>query len=65
MVFDGEHGWVTLGDVADLARACERRGVTPIVRVPSRDPGTLLRCLYAGAAGLHLSWINSEEGRGR
>lgn len=61
LVFDGEHGWVAPGHMANLARACERRGVTPIVRVPSRDPGIVLRCLDAGAAGLHFPWINSEE----
>ncbi len=61
LVFDGEHGWVTPAHVANLARACERRGVTPIVRVPSRDPGTVLRCLDAGAAGLHFPWVNSGK----
>lgn len=61
LVFDGEHGSVTPGHVASLARACEVRRVTPIVRVPSSHPTTVLQCLDAGAAGLHFPWIDDPE----
>jgi 4-hydroxy-2-oxoheptanedioate aldolase len=59
LVFDGEHGNVSTRDVADLARACEVRGVTPIARVSANNPSAILRCLDAGAAGLHIPWVNS------
>lgn len=65
LVFDGEHGTVTPERVADLARACEVRGVTPIVRIPTRDPGTLLKCLDAGAVGVLFPWISSGEDASR
>jgi 4-hydroxy-2-oxoheptanedioate aldolase len=61
LVFDGEHGSVTAADVPNLARACERRGVTPVVRVPSADPSTVLRCLDAGAGGIQFPWVNTRE----
>lgn len=61
LVFDGEHGNVTPDRVGDLARACEVRDVTPIVRMPTRDPGTVLRCLDAGAVGVLFPWVNSVE----
>lgn len=61
LVFDEEHGSIDRRDVPNLARACERRGVTPIVRVSSGDSALVLRCLDAGAAGLHFPWINDAE----
>ncbi|MGH8912776.1 MAG: HpcH/HpaI aldolase family protein, partial [Acidimicrobiia bacterium] len=35
LVFDGEHGSVNPGDAANLVRACDVRGVTPMMRVPT------------------------------
>lgn len=61
LVFDEEHGSVGRGDVANLARACERRSVTPIVRVSSGDTALVLRCLDGGAAGLHFPWISDAD----
>lgn len=61
LVFDEEHGSVDRRDVANLARACERRKVTPIVRVSSGDRALVLRCLDAGVAGIHFPWVNNEE----
>lgn len=61
LVFDGEHGSVDGTDVANLARACERRGVTPMVRVSSAHPPLVLRCLDAGAGGIHFPWISNLE----
>lgn len=61
LVFDGEHGTVSPSDVGDLARACDVRGVTPIARVSANHPSVILRCLDAGAAGLHVPWVNSAE----
>ena len=61
LVLDGEHGSASPDRVGDLVRACEVRGVTPIVRVPSRDSGAVLRCLDAGAAGILFPWVSSAE----
>lgn len=61
LVFDGEHGSITPGDVADLARACEVRGVTPMVRVPTTERSVVLRCLDGGAGGLHFPWVNDAD----
>lgn len=61
LVFDEEHGSVGRGDVANLARACERRSVTPMVRVSSGDTTLVLRCLDGGAAGLHFPWISDAD----
>lgn len=61
LVFDGEHGSVDPTDVAGLARACETRGVTPVVRVSASHPALVLRVLDAGVAGVHFPWINSPE----
>ncbi len=61
LVFDGEHGSVNTSEVANLARASENRGVTPMVRVSSSHSATVLRCLDAGAAGLHFPSMNEPE----
>lgn len=61
LVFDAEHGSVIPSQVADLARACEVRDVSPFVRLGDSAPGTVLRCLDSGAAGLHFPWVNRPE----
>jgi len=59
LVFDGEHGTLQPNQVEDLCRAVEPRGVTPIVRVTTNDPPTILRYLDTGAQGAHIPWVNS------
>lgn len=59
MVFDAEHGALQPRDLEDLSRACELHGVTPMVRVTSNEPSTILRFLDAGAHGMHVPWIDS------
>lgn len=61
LVFDGEHGPLQPGDVADLSRAAELHGVTPIARATTNDPATILRFLDAGAHGVHVPWVNTAE----
>jgi 4-hydroxy-2-oxoheptanedioate aldolase len=61
LVFDGEHGPLQPADVADLARAAQLHGVTPIARVPANDPPTILRFLDAGALGIHVPNIRSAD----
>ena len=59
LVFDGEHGTLQPNQVEDLCRAVEPHGVTPIVRVTTNDPPTILRFLDTGAHGVHVPWVNS------
>ena len=59
LVFDGEHGTLLPHQVEDLCRAVEPHGVTPIVRVTTNDPPTILRYLDTGAHGAHIPWVNS------
>jgi 4-hydroxy-2-oxoheptanedioate aldolase len=59
LMFDGEHGTLEPRDCENLVRAAELRGVTPIVRVPTNLPATILRLLDTGAQGLHVPWVNS------
>lgn len=61
LVFDAEHGVLDPAAVADLSRAAEVRGATPMARVTTNDPSTILRFLDAGAHGVHVPWVNSPE----
>lgn len=59
LIYDGEHGSLEARDIEDLARAAELHGVTPIARVTTNEPSTILRYLDAGAHGLHVPWVNT------
>ena len=59
IVFDGEHGTVEPRDAEHMTRAAELRGVTPIVRVPTNTPPTILRFMDTGAHGLVVPWVNT------
>ena len=59
LVLDAEHGTLLPHQVEDLCRAIEPRGVTPMVRVTTNDPPTILRFLDTGAHGVHVPWVNS------
>lgn len=61
LVFDGEHGSVQASDAADLCRAAQLHGVTPLARVPAGDPPTILRFLDAGVLGVHVPNVRSAE----
>jgi len=61
MIFDGEHGSLEARDIEGLSRACELHGVTPIARVPTNEPSTILRFLDAGAHGVQVPWVNTAD----
>ncbi len=61
LVFDGEHGTLQPRDLEDLCRASELRGVTPIARVTTNQPHTILRFLDSGVHGVHVPWVNTPE----
>lgn len=59
LILDGEHGSLQARDIEDLARACELHDVTPMARVTTNEPSTILRYLDAGAHGIHVPWVNT------
>jgi 4-hydroxy-2-oxoheptanedioate aldolase len=61
LIFDGEHGSLEARDIESLTRAAELHGVTPLARVTTNTPPTILRFLDAGAHGIHVPWVNSPE----
>jgi 4-hydroxy-2-oxoheptanedioate aldolase len=61
IVFDGEHGSLEARDIEGLSRAAELHGVTPIARVTTNEPSTILRFLDAGAHGIHVPWVNDAN----
>ena len=62
LVFDAEHGSLQPRDVEGLCRAAELHEVTPITRVTTNDPSTILRFLDAGSHGIHVPWVNTVDG---
>jgi 2-keto-3-deoxy-L-rhamnonate aldolase RhmA len=59
VLIDAEHGALDPGDVANMTRAVEVAGVTPIVRVPANDPRIILRYMDAGPQGIMVPWCQS------
>jgi len=59
LFFDCEHSSITPRDCEHLARACELRGVTPIVRVPVNQPATFGRYLDTGMQGIQIPMVNT------
>lgn len=56
---DAEHGVIGPGACAELVRACNITGMTPIVRVPDKSQGTILRYLETGVVGVIIPHTNS------
>lgn len=61
LVFDAEHGTLEARDVENMVRAAELHAVTPIARVTTNQPATILRFLDTGAQGVHVPWVNSGD----
>lgn len=59
VVIDAEHGPIDVLAAEEMVRAAELRGVTPVVRVPSHDPGVVMRYLDSGAHGIMAPRVNS------
>ncbi|MEO8448456.1 MAG: aldolase/citrate lyase family protein [Gemmatimonadota bacterium] len=60
-LLDAEHGSVTPREAANVARACEAVDITPLVRVGTRDPKTILQYLDAGMMGIMSPDCTSVE----
>lgn len=59
LIFDGEHSTITPRDCENLVRACELQNVTPVVRVTTNNPPTILRFMDTGAQAAMVPMINS------
>jgi 4-hydroxy-2-oxoheptanedioate aldolase len=60
-IIDNEHGPEDMISTQHLIRAAESRGLTPIVRLPDYNTGTILHYLDIGAHGIQLPQVNSKE----
>lgn len=62
---DGEHGAVTVDALANLLRAAELSGATPLVRVPANEQPPILSFLDAGALNLVVPHCATPEDASR
>jgi len=61
VVIDAEHGPINEIVAANMIRAAEVAGITPLVRVPQNQPAVILRFLDVGAQGVMVPQVNSRE----
>ena len=60
-MINAEHGPITPGQCQDLCRACEARGMVPMVRVPENNPVVIMNYLQTGPLGLGVPHIKTVE----
>ncbi len=58
---DGEHAVLGLPEIANLVRAAECAGVTPIARVPRNAPDVISRYLDLGVQGILVPSVDTRE----
>lgn len=59
VMFDGEHGYLGIPEIARLARAAESVNVTPIARVPRNVPDIINAYLDAGVQGVVIPNVHT------
>lgn len=59
VTIDAQHGALDYTAVLPMLQAMRASGVTPIVRVPWREPGAIMKALDAGAQGIICPMVNS------
>lgn len=59
VLVDMQHGCMDYQTAAEMIRAIDLAGITPIVRVPWNEPGIVGRMLDAGAMGIVAPMVNS------
>lgn len=60
-LLDAEHGGIGPADAANVARACDLTGVTPLVRVGQHDPKLVLQYLDAGMMGVMMPGLETAD----
>lgn len=58
---DMQHGLIGFADMVRMLQGIASSAATPLVRVPCNEPGTIGRCLDAGAWGVIVPMVNSAE----
>ena len=58
VLLDGEHGMVNY-HLPELILAADAVGITPIVRVPLHERGSIINALEAGAGGVCIPMVNT------
>jgi 4-hydroxy-2-oxoheptanedioate aldolase len=58
---DTQHGLIGYDTMLPMLQAISAGGATAIVRVPWNEPGTIMKALDAGAAGVIVPMVNSVE----
>lgn len=61
VTIDAQHGALDYTAVLPMLQAMRASGVTPMVRVPWREPGAIMKALDAGAQGIICPMVNSAE----
>lgn len=59
VTIDAQHGALDYASVLPMLQAMRASGVTPMVRVPWREPGAIMKALDAGAQGIICPMVNS------
>ena len=59
VILDEQHGWMNPESVADMIRASENAGLTPMVRVPEIHSPTVGKFLDLGAQGIVFPNVNN------
>lgn len=58
---DGEHGTLSIPEIANLARPAESIGITPLARVPRNAPDGIAHYLDLGIQGIVVPCVNTRE----
>ncbi len=61
VTIDAQHGALDYSAVLPMLQAMRASGVTPMVRVPWREPGIIMKMLDAGAYGIICPMVNTAE----
>ncbi|MGB2630980.1 MAG: aldolase/citrate lyase family protein [Candidatus Omnitrophota bacterium] len=61
LVVDMEHSAIELGQAQNLIQVIELAGCVPLVRVGENDPNLIKRVMDAGAHGVIVPMVNTEE----
>ncbi len=61
VLIDNEHGPFTVETIADLSRAAQQLGVTPIVRVPEIAYAHITQALDGGAQGIMIPRVTNAQ----
>jgi len=60
-MLDAEHGGASPRDAEAVILACERRGITPLARVGTKEPKTILQYMDAGMGGIMQPSITTAD----